>query len=311
MSIDRVGSFASTQLLLNQMTRAETQLQITNQQVASGKLSDTYSGYGDKTAVMEAARSASAHADAHYASAQQASARLDLQDSQLTQLSDLMGQVRQTLTNAVANQDSTALMDQMQGFFDQAVELLNSKDGTGYIYGGDNNQTPPVTVNALSDLAALPSVANAFANGQVKTSIRVGDNQTVQVGILASDLGTQLMSLFQQVAQFNAGAGGPFANGTTSAAQQTFLEGTISTASTVASGINAQAAANGIHYKSVQAQMDQLQSASTVYKGFVSNIEDVDMASALAKLNQNQIQLQASFQMASQLNQLSLLNYLQ
>ncbi len=309
MSIDRVASFASTQMTIAQIQRGEAALELSNEQVASGKVSSTYSGYGDKTAVMEAARSASAHADAHVAAAQQASARLDLQDSQLSQLSDLVDQVRQTLTNAVSNQDGTAIMDQMQGYFDQAVEILNSKDGSGYIYGGDNNQTPPVTVSSLSDLAALPSVSGAFANGTVKTSVRIGDNQTVQVGMLASDLGTQLFSLFQQVAQFNSGE--PFTSGATSPTQQSFLESTISTTANVASDVNSQAATNGIRYQMVQNSMDQLQSAATVYKGFVSNIEDVDVASAMTQLNQNQIALQASFQMASKLNQLSLLDYLQ
>jgi len=47
-----------------------------------------------------------------------------------------------------------------------------------------------------------------------------------------------------------------------------------------------------------------------VYKGFVSNIEDVDMAQAIAQLNQNQVALQAAFQIMSTLNRLSLLNYL-
>jgi flagellar hook-associated protein 3 FlgL len=311
MSIDRIGTFANTQMMLNQMQRAEFALDTSNRQVASGKRSDTYSGYGDQTAVMEAARSAAAHADAHYATAQQASARLDLQDSQLTQLSNLVGQVRQMITNAVANQDATGLMDQLQGYFDQAVEILNSKDGSGYIYGGDNSQTPPVTVTSLSDLAALPSVSGAFANGAVKTSMRIGDNQTVQVGILASDLGTDLMSLFQQVAQFDAGVNGPFTNGSTTQPQQSFLESAIPTATSIAAGVNAQAAANGIRYNSVQSSMDELKSASNVYKNFVSNIEDVDVAEALAKLNQNQIALQASFQMASKLNQMSLLDFLQ
>jgi flagellar hook-associated protein 3 FlgL len=309
MSIDRVASFAATQMTIAQIQRGEAALETSNEQVASGKVSSTYSGYGDKTAVMEAARSASAHADAHFAAAQQASARLDLQDSQLSQLSNLVDQVRQTLTNAVSNQDGTAIMDQMQGYFDQAVEILNSKDGSGYIYGGDNNQTPPVTVSSLSDLAALPSVSGAFANGAVKASVRIGDNQTVQVGMLASDLGTKLFSLFQQVAQFNSGES--FTSGATSPTQQSFLESTIATTANVASDVNSQAATNGIRYKMVQNSMDQLQSAATVYKGFVSNIEDVDVASAMTKLNQNQIALQASFQMASKLNQLSLLNYLQ
>jgi flagellar hook-associated protein 3 FlgL len=310
MAIDRIGTFTSTQLLLSHIQKAEAALDNSNRQVASGKVSDTYAGYGDKTAMMEGARSASAHVDADYAAAQQASSRLDLQDSQLSQLSDLAGRVRQTLTNAAANQDATALMDQMNGLFDQAVEILNSSDGSGYIYGGDNNQTPPVTVSTLSDLAALPSVANAFANGNVKTSVRIGNNQTVAVGMLASDLGTQLFSLFQQVAQFDAGPSGPFASGATTPAQQSFLESSISTAVNVASGVNSQAAINGIHYNMVQDSMTQLQAASTVYKSFVSNIEDVDMAQAMTRLNQNQIALQASFQVASQLNQLSLLDYL-
>jgi flagellar hook-associated protein 3 FlgL len=311
MAVDRVGTFATTQLLLNQMQRAESALDTSNRQVASGKKSDTYAGYGDKTSVMEAARSAAAHADAHYAAAQQASTRLDLQDSQLTQLSDLAGQVRQMLTTAAANQDGTAFMDQIQGLFDQATEILNTKDGSGYMYGGDNSQTPPVSVTSLSDLAALPSVSDAFANGTVKASVRIGDNQTVQVGMLASDVGTGLMSMFKQIAEFNASPDGPFTAGATTQAQQDFLGTMIGTASDVAADVNSQAAANGIRYNSVQESMDQLQSATTVYKKFVSDIEDVDMAEALSKVTQNQVALQASFQMTSTLNQMSLLDYLQ
>ena len=75
-------------------------------------------------------------------------------------------------------------------------------------------------------------------------------------------------------------------------------------------GVNAQAAANGIHYQTVRQAMEQLQAASVVYKGFVSNIEDVDIAQAIAQLNQNQVALQAAFQVASTLNRLSLLDYL-
>jgi flagellar hook-associated protein 3 FlgL len=236
--------------------------------------------------------------------------RLDLQDAQLSQLSDLVGQVRQTLSKAAADEDATSLMSQMQGYYNQAVEILNAKDANGYIYAGDNNQTPPVTATDLNSLAALPSVANAFSNGQVKTSVRLGDSQTVQVGMLASDLGTQLFSLFQQVAQFDAGAGGPF-NTKTTPAQQSFLESTIQTAATCQEGVNVQSATNGIRYQMVQDTMTQLQARSTVYQGFVSGIQDVDVAQALSKLNQNNIALQAAFQVTSQLNHMSLLDFMQ
>jgi len=309
MSLDRIGTAASANFMLAQIQKTEAALDASNRQVVTGKLADTYGGYGDKTAVMESARAAGARADANTAAAKQASARLDLQDAQLGQLSTLMGQVRETLTKAAADQDATSLMTQMQGYFDQAVEILNSKDANGYIYAGDRNQTAPVTVSKLSDLIALPSIPQAFANGTVKSSVRIGDGQTVQVGMLASDLGTQLFSLFQQVAQFDAGVNGPF-DAKTTQAQQTFLESTIPTSISAAASVDTAAASNGIRFKMVQDTLSRLQATSVVYKGFVSSLEDVDMPQALAKLNQDQTALQATFQITATLNKLSLLNFL-
>ncbi len=309
MSIDRIGSYANTQLMFTHLMKAENGLDISNRQVATGKVADNYAGYREKTAIMEAARSASARADANAATAIQASARLDVQDTQLTQLSDLANQIRLTLTKAAADRDATSLMSQLEGYFDQVVGLMNAKDANGYIYAGDNNQTPPVVVNSLADLAALPAVADAFVNGTIKTEVKIGETHNVEVGLLASELGTELFTLLRQVAQFDAGVDGPF-SGITTPAQQTFIELTFPAAISAQHNVNAQAAANGIHYQTVAQATEQLKASSLVYKGFVSNIEDVDMAQAIAQLNQNQVALQAAFQVTSTLNRLSLLNYL-
>lgn len=309
MSIDRIGSYANTQLMFTHLMKAENGLDISNRQVATGKLADNYAGYRDKTAIMEGARSASARADANAATAMQAAARLDVQDTQLSQLSELANQIRETLTKAAADRDGTSLMSQLEGYFDQIVGLMNAKDANGYIYAGDNNQTAPVVVDSLADLAALPAVADAFVNGTIKTEVKIGETHNVEVGLLASDLATDLFTLLRQVTQFDAGVDGPF-SGTTSPAQQTFLESTIVTAIGAQQGVNAQAAANGIHYQTVAQATEQLKASSVVYKGFVSNIEDVDMAQAIAQLNQNQVALQAAFQITSTLNRLSLLDYL-
>ena len=309
MSIDRIGSYANSQLMFAHIMKAENALDTSNRQVATGKVADNYAGYRDKTAIMEAARSASARADANAAAATQALARLDVQDAQLTQLSELSNEIRTAVTKATADRDGTSLMSQLEAYFDQIVGLMNAKDANGYIYAGDNNQTPPVVVNSLTDLAALPTVADAFANGTLKTEVKIGDSQNVEVGVLASDLATELFDLLRQVTQFDTGVDGPF-SGTTTPAQQTFLESMIPTAMTAQRNVNAQAAANGIHYQTVKQAMEQLEASSVVYKGFVSNIEDVDIAQALAQLNQNQVALQAAFQVTSTLNRLSLLDYL-
>jgi flagellar hook-associated protein 3 FlgL len=309
MSIDRIGSYANSLLMFSHITKAENALDTSNRQVATGKLADNYAGYRDKTAIMEAARSASARADANAAAATQALGRLDVQDAQLTQLSDIANEIRTAITKTTADRDGTSLMTQLESYFDQIVGIMNGKDANGYIYAGGNNQTPPVVVNSLTDLAALPSVADAFANGDLKNEVKIGDSQNVQVGLLASDLATDLFDLLRQVTQFDAGVDGPF-SGTTTPAQQTFLESVIPTAMTAQRNVNAQAAANGIHYQTVKQTMEQLEASSVVYKGFVSNIEDVDMAQALAQLNQNQVALQAAFQVTSTLNRISLLDYL-
>jgi len=309
MAIDRIGTNATAQVVMAQLKIAESQLDQSNRQVASGKVADSYAGYAGKTAALEGARTAAARADADIATANEASRRLDLQDSLLGQLSDLGNDVRLALTNAVANNNGASLMTEMQGYYDRAVQILNAKDGDSYIFAGEKDGTAPVTANTLADLAALPAAADAFDNGTVKRNVRIGQGQTVEIGVLASDLGTQLFSLFRDVAQFDAGAGGPFGD-QLNQAQSDFLTTNIKTAADAASGINVQAGANGFKYQAVQNAMEHLQASSNIYKTFVSNIEDVDMAEAVSRLNQNQVAFQAALQITAKLNQITLLDFL-
>jgi|SRR6185437_1179700 len=312
MSIDRVSTAGQSQFLLAQIQTAAQQLDTTQAQVASGKVSNNYTGLGDKVAVLEAARTAANKADAYQASTTMAVNQADLQDSQLSSLSDLANQLRQAITTSVANNDGTTLMASAQGIFDQVSQILNTKDANGnYLYGGDKDNTPPFNVSSLSQLAALPSVASAFSNGTLKKSVMVGDGQSVQVGVLASDIGSGLMQTLKDLAGFDAGPNGNFAGtANLTQAQNNFLSGEIQTSVDAASGVNSAAAANGFVYNQLKDAADHLTSLSTLYKGFVSNLEDVDMPTAISQLNQNQVALQAALQVTSQLNKVSLLNYL-
>jgi flagellar hook-associated protein 3 FlgL len=310
MTIDRIGTFVNSRLIAAQFQRAQYELNEANRQVASGRVSDTYAGYGNKTAALEAARSTVARAQGHIAVARQVATRLDLQDVQLVELSNTVDRARQAMTSAIAQGDAAALMAAMEDVFEQAVTILNTRDGSGYIYGGENDQTPPVTVGSLDDLAALPSVADAFANGDVERNARIGDSRTVQVGVLASDLATELFTMLRDIKQFDQGAGGPFGNPLTPA-QDSFLTGQIQVAISAHTSVNNQAAANGDRYRLVQSALEELSAASTVYQGFVAEIEDVDMGEAMARLNQNYVALQAALQVTASLGELSLLNFIE
>ena len=134
---------------------------------------------------------------------------------------------------------------------------------------------------------------------------------TVNYGVTASDVATGLMQALKDIADFDAGPSGNF-NAATSltSAQNTFLTSAIGPGHNMATDLNATAAANGYVYNRLTDAQAQQASMTTLYKGFISNIQDTNMAEAATQLSLNQTQLQAALQVTAELHQLSLLNYL-
>ena len=310
MSIDRVATAMQSQYMLAQINSANAALNSTQAQVASGNAASDYTGYGDKTAALEAAQSAASRAGAYKGAAQAGADQANLQDTQLSTLSSLADQLRQAVTNAVANNDGTTLMSSVQGIFDQAVQVLNAQDINGnYLFGGNNNSTPPVTATTLSALAAAPSVSSIFANGSTPASVMIGDGQKVTVGVLASDVGTQLMQTIKDIVTYNGGSNGPLSSALNST-QTGFLSGEIQSATTASQSVNSALATNGSVYTQLTDAVTHQDTLSTLYQGFASDIKNVDMSTAITNLNMNQTALQAALKVTSQLNSVSLLNYM-
>src|ERR1700689_845422 len=128
MSIDRVATATQAQYMQSQVMQAPPAMDKSQAQVGSGKVSDDYTGIGDKTSMLEAARSAGARTDAYQQATTLALNQANLQDTQLTSLSDLANQWRQDITTALGNGDASDLTTQAQSILDQANTILNSKD---------------------------------------------------------------------------------------------------------------------------------------------------------------------------------------
>ena len=80
--------------------------------------------------------------------------------------------------------------------------------------------------------------------------------------------------------------------------------------STAASNLNNATAQNGDNYSALTNAQTQQSTMATLYSGFISNIQDTNMAQAATQLSLDQTQLQAALQVTSSLNKLTLLNYL-
>lgn len=308
MTIDRVATGMQSQYMLQQIMQAESGLNTTQAQVASGESASTYEGIGDQTAALQAAQSASNRTTGYQAATQNALNQVNLQDTQLTQLSNLSNQLRQDLTEAAGQGDASSLMDQVNSIYNEVVGILNTQDSNGnYIYGGGNNATPPVSAANTTQLGALSSASQAFANGSATTSVRTSDTTSVQVGQTASGIASSLISTIKSVVDANNSSS---FGSTLTSTQSTFLTGAIQSATSAASDVNNVAAQNGENYTQLTDAATNQKSLSTMYKGFVSNIADVNMGQAVANLNQDQVALQAAMEVTSQLGQISLLKYL-
>ena len=312
MTIDRISTASQTAYMLQQIQNASAALTTTQNQIASGQNATTYAGFGTQAQSLTATLAANARNNAYTTATGLAVTQVSLQDTQLTSLSSLASQLQQAISNAVANNNGTTLMTQAQSIFQQASAILNSQDANGnYIFGGGNTNTPPMTASSLSDLASMGSVSSAFDNGSFQTGVQVADGQSVTYGITASDIGTGLMQVLQSLAQFDQSSNGDLDNATDlSSAQSSFLSGAISTANNVSDSLNTATAANGYVANQLSDAQTQQSSMNTLYQGFISNIQDTNMAQAATQLSLDQTQLQAALQVTASLNQLSLLNYL-
>jgi len=312
MSIDRVATSQQSAYFLSQIQNAGARLDQTNRQIASGVLAETYAGFGDKAQVLQATLSADAR-NANYSTATTlAATQVDLQNTQLTALSDLAAKLKKAVSDTVANNDARSLMPQVESIFSQALAILNGKDANGdYIYAGGRTDTAPVSVASLAELVALPGVAGAFANGDARKAVQVADGQTVTFGLTASEVATGLMQQLKDIAAFDVGPNGDFDNSAAlSGAQNSFLTARIAGVDTAAQGLTAVTARNGGVYNQLENALGQQDAMKVLYGGFIEKMQTTNLAEAATQLSLNQTALQAALQVTATLNQLSLLNYL-
>ena len=305
--LDRVGTSSFSHLLINEYSRIQARAQQTQAQIASGKVGDQFADVKDKAGVLAAAKIKAAGVEAFSAATKEVLSRLDLQDLHLKEMSDLTARLRAAIGDALSTGHAPSLMPQVNDLFNQAVGLLNSKIDGKYIYGGSRTDQPPVNAATLADLVAAPTVGDVFDNSTLKQTQRLDENETIETGILASELGTDLMQTFKDIATFNAGGGGPFGMDLT-AAQTAFLNTQNVAVPGIQGGINLIAAVNGSRHGQATNALERHEGMAIYFAKFVGDIEDVDLAEAVSRLNQDQVAAEAAARMIAQINQLSLLD---
>ena len=314
----RITNYGQGQALIAQMLRNQEGLAVQQERVSTGKQVQEFKDVGGDTGVLLAAKSAIANLEGQDTANLELMGRLEVTNVQLGELAGIADQVRQDLIQAVNLNSGTGLMDRLRGHYERATELLNSTFQGRYLFGGGQSASPRVAPAVPAALAAVPASGDVFDNGTRKAVARIDDTQTLQYGELANEIAPGLFDLFHRLFAFDGGSlpagasggpAGPFGDPLASGQSQ-FLIGEFDRAVVAAAEVRTVEARNGVHLQTLSEVIGRSEGDLAFMRGFVSDIEDADMAEALSQLQLGETALQASLQMVARLGRLSLVDFI-
>lgn len=278
------------------------------QQVSTGKKGDDLTAFGDQTNNLVATNTVKARVDGLVSQLNNLQVKLNFQQTALGQVSDVASNLKQSLMNALASGAGDGVMADVNSYFSEAAQALNTQYGGDYLFSGGQTQTQPFTASGLTALTTGP-VASFFQNGSLTPTNRIDDSTTIQTGFLASNVGQQLMQAFQDIQNFQQSVNGNL-GGQLTQAQQNFLQTEIGNLNGIISSTTATTALGGDIQKQVETAATTQTDRQTTLTNVLGDITDVNMAKAAADLSQAQTAVQASAQVFLTLKGMSLLNYL-
>jgi flagellar hook-associated protein 3 FlgL len=306
--MDRVTTFSSYNSVISNLMTTETRLNQVNEQVSSGKVAADLAGFGANAEALIAAQTLQIRNNGYVQSNQRLSSKLDTQAQALNEVATAGSSARQAIAQAIASGSADGLMSTLQSAFGQAAEGLNTQYNGQYLFAGGKVTTPPVAAQTLADLTNPPP-GGVFQNDQLATVSQLDASTTLQTGMLADQVGTNLFNAFQQVEAFDQGGGGPL-SGQLTTSQTNFLTSMLHTFDAANSGVTDTQATAGLTQNRVTQAITTQQDQQTTLANTVGNLTDVDMAQASSQLSQAQVALQASAHVFASLQNTSLLNYL-
>lgn len=304
--VSTVGNY--TAVLANLMAAQQRQI-AAGEKVATQKNGSDLKAYARDAEMLTAMRSVQTRLQVYQEQNDLIADKLATQDAALNQVADAATAARQALMDALASGRADTLMEDLQGQLRNAIEGMNARYGGKYLFAGGQIDTKPVTATALAELTSGPPIASFFQNDQFKVEAKIDDSTVIATGVLAADIGTDLLTAAQSVQAFEEGGSGPFTSPLT-AAQRTFLEGQLATWDTIRKDLTDVAARNGMVQKRVESVKNDLTSRVNALTGMIGGITDADMAEAASQLEMAQLSVQAAAQVFLSLQNTSLLSLL-
>lgn len=319
--ISRIGTFGHQQALIELFKLNQTRVGESQRQVASGKVANEFRGLSRQAVSLVSFKSLREQALALQDSNTALNVKLAANETTLAAIDDVTKELNELVLNAAGLKKADGLVNAIGNLVERVAGLLNTRVGGKFIFAGSNTTQAPSAVTNPTELLAVaePPAGNFFTNNTIKAQARIDENVTITYGVLASDVGQDVLHVMQRILMFNAGTlpagagafapAGPFSDPLTDA-QSDFLVNETKQIKTAQRTLTDAEAGNGVLMKQVQDATDRQADKVIFLSEFIKDTEDVDLPTAVAELNQHQTALQASFQILARISRLNLTDFL-
>ena len=303
----------STHLLFDrasaQMSNVQTNLTQTQAQLAQGKQIINASDAPNQAATIQRLKSILNKQDSYKSSLDTIKARLQGEDTTLQSVNDLLVRAKevavQGANDTLSAADRKALGTEMQALRDQLLSLANTKDSNGnFLFSGSRVKQPAFVETANG--------SPVYMGDQTRMNVRVGDQRSIPINRTGTDAFVPVprtdtngkvtgVGFFQSLDNLIAGLNNSNGND---------IRRGVGELDTMQLGVSLAQAQIGTNLNVVDQQTSVLEDTTLNLKTTLSSIEDLDYASAITKMNQQMMSLEAAQASFAKVSQLNLFNYI-
>ena len=303
----------STHLLFDrasaQMSNVQTNLTQTQAQLAQGKQIINASDAPNQAATIQRLKSILNKQDSYKSSLDTIKARLQGEDTTLQSVNDLLVRAKevavQGANDTLSAADRKALGTEMQALRDQLLSLANTKDSNGnFLFSGSRVKQPAFVETANG--------SPVYMGDPTRMNVRVGDQRSIPINRTGTDAFVPVprtdtngkvtgVGFFQSLDNLIAGLNNSNGND---------IRRGVGELDTMQLGVSLAQAQIGTNLNVVDQQTSVLEDTTLNLKTTLSSIEDLDYASAITKMNQQMMSLEAAQASFAKVSQLNLFNYI-
>ena len=287
------------------MSAIQNKLATTQAQLAVSKQILSPSDAPDQAAAIQRLKGELERQDSHVRTLDVALRRYSAEETALSSSNDILIRLQelgiQAANGSLGSNNRLAISSEMKALRDQLLSLGNTRDDSGnYLFSGTRVNTPAFAEDSNGDVQ--------YQGDQTQTRIPAGVERTVQFTRAGTDV-------FSRVVREDGESVGFFdaldqmIEGVTTNKDSAIQQG-IGDVIKMHSSLNLSLAQNGSDQSVVQSQMDVSAETSLRLKTTLSDVEDLDYAEAVTKMNKEMMALEAAMGSFSKISGLSLFDYI-